>query len=118
MPIKTSRATTDAAIRSYVFDLLNLKNIEGFQPINARQYGLLVTDANNEQRYVRVGVIVAEPRADMTAQELMASEVNAYQSKQAEKAENAKERAAKAERDKAERQRKAAEKAAAKAKGE
>lgn len=117
MPIKTSRATTDAAIRSYVFDLLNLKNIEGFQPINARQYGLLVTDANDEQRYVRVGIIVAEPREDMTAQELMDSEVKEYNAKQAEKAKKAAERAAKAERDKAEREKKAAEKAA-KEKGE
>ena len=118
MPIKTSRAVTDSAIRSYVFDLLKVAEIEGFQKINDRQYGLLVTDANDEQRYVRVGIIVAEPREDMTAQELMASEVNTYQAKQAEKAENAKERAAKAERDKAERQRKAAEKAATKAKGD
>ena len=118
MPIKTSRATTDSAIRSYIFDTLGIANIEGFQKVNDRQYGIIIKDANDNDRYVRVGVIVAEEREDVTAQELMASEVNAYQAKQAEKAEKAKERAAKAERDKAERARKAAEKAAAKAKGE
>ena len=118
MPIKTSRATTDSAIRSYIFDLLNIQDIEGFQKVNDRQFGIILKDTNGNDRYVRVGVIVAEEREDVTAQELMASEVNTYQAKQAEKAEKAKERAAKAERDKAERARKAAEKAAAKAKGE
>ena len=86
MPIKTSRAVTDSAIRSYVFDLLNVANIEGFQKINDRQYGLLVTDANDEQRYVRVGIIVSELRDGMTAQELMESEIQEYKEKQAKKA--------------------------------
>ena len=117
MPIKTSRAVTDSAIRSYVFDLLNVANIEGFQKLNDRQYGLLVTDANNEQRYVRVGIIVSELRDGMTAQELMESEIQEYKEKQAKKAKKAAERAAKAERDKAEREKKAVEKAA-KEKGE
>ena len=108
--MKNSNSIADAAIRTEVFSTLNVANIEGFQKINDRQYGVIVTDINGNKRYARVGVIVAQEREDMTAEELMAAEVADYNGKQAKKAEAATKRAEKAAKDKAAREAKAKEK--------
>ena len=112
--MKISKAAIDSAIRSEIFsDLFRYAETEGYayayQKINDRQFGVLITDANGEQRYARIGVIVAEIREDMTAQELMAQEINDYNTKQEAKAQRAMERKAKAERDKAKREEKKGE---------
>ena len=101
---KISKAVVDANIRAAIFNALNITNVEGFHKINDRQYGCIIEDANEVRRYARVGVIVAEEREDCTADELMASEIADYETKQAKKAEKAAERAAKAEKDKAKRE--------------
>ena len=80
-----------------------------YHKINDRQWGVILTDANGEQRYVRIGAIVAEQRDDMTAEELMQSEIAAYNQKQADKAEKAKAAEEKAKADKAKREAKKAE---------
>ena len=98
--MKISKAIVDSNIRTAIFDALNVANIEGFHKINDRQYGCIIEDVNGTRRYARVGVIVAEEREDCTADELMASEIAAYETKQAAKAEKAKARAEKAARDK------------------
>ena len=108
-----SKTTVDSNIRAAIFSTLAVTE-HGFAKINDRQVGILVTDDNGHQRYVRVGVIVAEEREDMSASELMQSEIDAYSAKQAEKAAKVAERKAKTERDKAAR----AAKAKAKAEGE
>lgn len=95
-----SKATVDTRIRNDVFSTLNL---DGFVKINDRQYGTIVQDCNGHTRYVRLGVIVAEEREDLTAEQLMQSEINAYQEKQKSKQEKSAARAAKAEKDKAKR---------------
>jgi len=102
--MKISKAVVDSAIRTAIFTELGISNIEGYHKVNDRQYGVICTDANGEKRYARVGVIVAEQREDMTAEELMQSEIDAYNAKQEAKAAKAAERAAKAERDKAKRE--------------
>ena len=104
MPLKISKAMVDSDIRTRIFDLLDVANIKGFQKINDRQFGCIVEDMNGEQRYVRIGCIVAEQREDMTAAELMQSEVDKYNAAQEKKAAKAAERKAKAERDKAKRE--------------
>ena len=104
MPLKLSKAMVDSDIRTRIFNLLDVANIEGFQKINDRQFGCLVEDINGEQRYVRIGCIVAEQREDMTAAELMQSEVDKYNAAQEKKAAKAAERKAKAERDKVKRE--------------
>ena len=76
----------------------------GFHRINDRQYGILLTDLNGETRYVRIGAIVAELREDMTAEELMQSEIDAYTAKQDAKAEKAKKKEEKIAKDKARRE--------------
>ena len=111
---KVSKAEVDKKLRDEVFDkaLIEGWNLdtglpeirEGFVKINDRQYGILLTDANGEQRYVRLGAIVAELREDMTAEELMQSEIDAYNQKQADKAEKAQAKAEKAAKDKARRE--------------
>ena len=98
--MKISKAVVDSNIRSAIFSALNVASIEGFHKINDRQYGCIVEDVNGERRYARVGVIVAEQREDMTADELMAAEIADYNAKQAAKAERAAARAEKAARDK------------------
>ena len=109
--MKISKAVVDSNIRSAIFSALNVADIEGFHKINDRQYGCIVEDVNGERRYARVGVIVAEQREDMTADELMASEIADYNAKQEAKAKRAEERKAKAARDKAKREAAANEKA-------
>ena len=102
--MKNTKAIVDSAIRSNIFNTLNIANIDGFQKVNDRQYGIIITDINGEQRYARIGVIVAEQREDMTAQELMESEIADYNAKQAAKEERARARAEKAAKDKAKRE--------------
>ena len=104
--MKISKAIVDSNIRTAIFKALNVASIEGFHKINDRQYGCIVEDVNGERRYARVGVIVAEQREDVTADELMASEIADYEDKQAKKAERAIARAEKAKKD-AERREKA-----------
>ena len=107
---KISKAIVDSNIRTAIFDALNVANIEGFHKINDRQYGCIIEDANGESRYARIGVIVAEVREDMTAEQLMQSEIADYEAKQAKKAAQAAARAEKAAKDKAKREAAAKEK--------
>ena len=109
---KVTKTAVDKNLRERVFNWLVDENAncgDNFTKINDRQYGVLLTDLNGEQRYVRIGAIVAELREDMTAQELMQSEIDAYTAKQAEKAEKERKKAEKIEKDKARREAKAKE---------
>lgn len=105
-----TKNVVDSTIREDVFGVLEIEQIEGFKKINDRQMGGLVTDLNGHQRYVRIGVIVAEEREDMTARELMESEIRKYNEAQEKKAEKKRKSAEKAEQDKARREKKAKEK--------
>lgn len=102
--MKISKALVDANLRTVVFNAIGIANIEGFHKINDRQFGCIVEDMNGTRRYVRIGCIVAEEREDVTADELMASEIADYEDKQAKKAERAAARAEKAAKDKAKRE--------------
>lgn len=103
-----SKNLVDADLRARIFDDILGGKIENYayeyDKVNDRQFGVILTDKNGHERYCRVGVIVAEEREDVTARELMQSELDAYKTKQAEKAEKAKARAEKAARDKAARE--------------
>ena len=104
---KVTKTMVDKALRDFIFDDIMPKFPAGgreYVKINDRQYGVLLTDLNGEQRYVRIGAIVAELREDMTAEELMQSEIDAYNQKQADKAEKAKAKAEKIAKDKAKRE--------------
>ena len=114
--MKYTKTVVDADLRARVFDtLINVGIDEAleespFVKVNDRQYGIILTDKNGHDRYIRIGAIVAEEREDMTARELMQKEMDEYNAKQAEKAEKAAKRAEKAEADKARREAKAKEK--------
>lgn len=112
--MKYTKTIVDADLRARIFSHLDITNAytedSRFYKINDRQFGAILTDKNGHERYIRVGAIVAEEREDMTARELMESEIRAYEDKQAEKAEKAAKRAEKAEADKARREAKAKEK--------
>lgn len=112
---KISKTVVDKALRDEIFselfdipmgDIITTVKMSGcnFQRINDRQWGVILTDLNGNQRYCRIGVIVAEEREDMTAQELMQSEIDTYNAKQEAKAEKAKANAEKATKDKARRE--------------
>lgn len=111
---KVTKNIVDKALRDEVFTMLwgdkdaseMTDEATGIQikKINDRQYGVLITDLNGVQRYCRIGVIVAEERDDMTAEELMQSEINAYQAKQDAKTEKAKAKAEKIAKDKEKRE--------------
>lgn len=108
---KISKNVVDADLRNRIFSHLDIANAYTedslFYKINDRQYGVILTDKNGVERYCRVGVIVAEEREDMTARELMQAEIDAYNEKQANKAEKAKAKEAKIARDKKAREEKA-----------
>ena len=101
---KISKNVVDADLRNRIFSHLDIANAYTedslFYKINDRQFGVILTDKNGVERYCRVGVIVAEEREDMTARELMQAEIDAYNEKQANKAEKAKAKEAKIARDK------------------
>jgi DNA-directed RNA polymerase delta subunit len=101
---KVTKNIVDKDLREKVFeDLMDFTSGGSdydYTKINDRQYGVLITDLNGVQRYCRIGVIVAEEREDMTAEELMQSEIAAYNAKQAEKETKAQARAEKAKKDK------------------
>ena len=97
---KISKTVVDKQLREAVFEAIFTNEIQNFTKINDRQYGVLITDLNGVKRYVRIGAIVAEEREDMTAEELMQSEIAAYEAKQAEKEAKAQARAEKAKKDK------------------
>ena len=102
---KVSKAIVDKELREEVFYRIMENGCkDDFVKINDRQYGILLTDSNGERRYVRIGAIVAELREDMTARELMQSEIDAYNQKQADKAEKAKAKEKKIAEDKARRE--------------
>ncbi len=106
---KVSKAEVDKKLREFVFNTLFNDTVIAetgveFTKINDRQYGIIITDANGEQRYVRIGAIVAELRDDMTAEELMQREIDAYHQKQIEKAEKLREKERKIAVDKAARE--------------
>lgn len=113
---KITKNIVDANLRNQIFDYLfngGEAHLDGqFVKVNDRQYGILLTDLNGIERYVRIGAIVAELREDMTARELMEKEINDYNAKQAVKAQKATERAEKAVRDKEMREAKKKEKEA------
>ena len=103
---KLSQNVVNSELRERIFDdIMTRENIViDFERINDRQYGCILTDKNGVERYCRLGVIVAKEREDMTARDLMQSEIDIYKTKQAEKEEKAKAKAAKIERDKARRE--------------
>jgi len=110
---QVSKTIVDKELRDLVFSELFTDNTTkyNFVRINDRQYGVLLVDSNGHERYVRVGAIVAEERDDMTAEELMQSEIDAYNAKQEAKAEKAKKKEAKIAKDKARREAEAQAKA-------
>ena len=84
---RVNKATIEGELRTNVFsDLLNATAIE-YKKINDRTYGCIITDATGTERYIRVGVIVAQERNDISARELMATEIREYEEKQKAKEE-------------------------------
>ena len=101
---KVTKNIVDKDLRDKVFAMIANGETESFNKVNDRQQGVILTDLNGTKRYCRIGVIVAEERDDMTAEELMQSEINTYQAKQDAKAEKAKAKAEKIAKDKAKRE--------------
>lgn len=110
---KISKTVVDKDLRDQTFDEIfelqtdagridafTLEDGTAYRKVNDRQWGVIRTDLNGVKRYCRIGVIVAEEREDMTAEELMQSEIAAYEAKQADKEAKAQKRAEKAKKDK------------------
>lgn len=110
---KVSKTIVDKKLRDEIFaDIIHGYPTDyKYTKVNDRQYGVILTDANGVERYCRVGVIVAEVREDMTAEELMNSEIEEYNMKQEAKAEKAKAKEIKIAKDKARREKEKEEKA-------
>lgn len=102
---KITKNIVDSDLRNRTFEELDIEN-GNFVKINDRQYGIILTDLNGVERYVRIGAIVAEEREDMTARELMVKEIADYNNTQTRKAEKAKAAAEKRAKDEAKRKEK------------
>lgn len=115
--MKYTKNAVDANLRNRIFDDMLILKDKGedyefnYVKVNDRQYGVILTDLNGVERYVRIGAIVAEEREDMTARELMESEVRKYNEAQEKKAEKKRKSEEKAAKDKAVRAKKAQEEA-------
>ena len=101
-----SKAIIDTDLRAQTFAKLDLSD---FSKVNDQTYGILLTDQNGVERYVRLRAVVAEVKDDMTAREHMESEVATYNEKVAAKEAKKKERMEKAKKDKAKREKKESE---------
>ena len=99
-----SKAIVDTDLRARAFEALNVDTIEGVEKVNDQTVGMILTDKNGVDRYVRVKIVVAEIQETMTAREYMQSEQDEYAEKQAKKKRNAEEKAEKAKRDKEKRE--------------
>lgn len=106
---KLSSATIDANLRNAVFSDLEIDTIDNYSRVNGRAYGTILVDDNGNERFCRVRVEVAELREDMTARELMQSEIDKYNSAQAKKAATIAKNREKAAADKAKREKKGRE---------
>jgi restriction endonuclease Mrr len=118
---KISKPVVDATLRLDAFQFafpeyfdidnadVSADKVIRFDKVNDRQFGLIMKDLNGNERYIRIGAIVAEEREDMTAQELMQKEIDDYNAKKADKAEKAKAKAVKIAKDKAKREQAKAE---------
>lgn len=96
-----SKAIVDSDLRTQAFSKLDMTD---FSKVNDQTYGIILTDQNGVERYVRLRAVVAEIKDDMSAREYMESEVAAYEEKMRAKEEKKKERAEKAARDKSKRE--------------
>ena len=101
-----SKAIIDTDLRAQTFAKLDLSD---FSKVNDQTYGILLTDQNGVERYVRLRAVVAEVKDDMTAREHMESEVAAYNEKVAAKEAKKKERMEKAKKDTEKRKKKESE---------
>lgn len=100
-----SSTIVNANLRDLVFNTLEM-TAHDFVKVNDRQYGIILTDLNGNERYIRVGAIVAEEREDMTARELMDAEVAKYNEAQEKKRKAAETKAEKIARDEKKREEK------------
>ena len=101
-----SKAIIDTDLRAQTFAKLDLPD---FSKVNDQTYGILLTDQNGVERYVRLRAVVAEVKDDMTAREYMENEIVTYNEKVAAKEAKKKERAEKAKKDAEKRKKKESE---------
>lgn len=101
-----SKAIIDSDLRTQAFFKLDMTD---FSKVNDQTYGIILTDQNGVERYVRLRAVVAEIKDDMSAREYMESEVAAYAEKVAAKEAKKKERAEKAKKDAEKRKKKESE---------
>ena len=101
-----SKAIIDTDLRAQTFAKLDLSD---FSKVNDQTYGILLTDQNGVERYVRLRAVVAEIKDDMTAREYMESEIAVYNEKVAAKEAKKKERTEKAKKDAEKRKKKESE---------
>ena len=106
MAIAISKAIIDTDLRAQTFAKLDLSD---FSKVNDQTYGIILTDQNGVERYVRLRAVVAEVKYDMAAREYMESEVAAYNEKVAAKEAKKKERMEKAKKDAEKRKKKESE---------
>lgn len=73
-----TREQNDQNLRDRVKDMIKNGQFNGHDVTN-RQLGLIMTDLNGHDRYVRVQIVVTEERDNITPYELMQNEIDKYQ---------------------------------------
>lgn len=76
----------NATIRNTIFSDLHLEDA-GWERVNSRAYGRIMTDDDGNEVYARVQVTISNEREDATPQETMERDKRAYADAQTKKAE-------------------------------
>lgn len=72
-----TREQNEQNLRDRVKDMIKNGQFNGHDVTN-RQLGLIMTDMNGHDRYVRIQIVVTEERDNITPYELMQSEIDKY----------------------------------------
>ena len=72
-----TREQNEQNLRDRVKDMIKNGQFNGHDVTN-RQLGLIMTDMNGHDRYVRIQIVVTEERDNITPYELMQNEIDKY----------------------------------------
>lgn len=110
MPIKVSKALTDNSVRVAAMKVSGIQENDNFRRVSNQSFGVIVEDAEGVQRYCEVRFIARALDKEMTAEEILQSDIAEMNRKIAKAEQTKKDNAEKAAKDKAKREKDKADK--------
>lgn len=99
-----SKSIADASVRTAAFEALAMTDHDNFVRISNQSYGAVFTDTNGVERMVEIKAVVRKVDEEISAQEMLDTEVAEYAGKIAKAEAAAQEKREKAEKAKAKRE--------------